>query len=126
MICKCDFGENFYEFLASFFLKSQGYIVFPEGTLNHLANFYGSPDIVVARLGEFQKKLIEKGIINGGAIITELNLKPFSQRDTIKSRHRIVPNIYEPYFVTIEVEPSPDRASGGRGQVRKYVMSGYF
>ena len=126
VICKCGFGEDFYEFLASFFLKRQGYIVFPEGTLNHLANFYGSPDIVAARLGGFQKKLVEKGIINGGAIITELDLKPFGQRSIIKSEHSVIPNVNETYFVAIEVEPSSDRASGGRGQARKYAMSGYF
>lgn len=127
VICKTDFGEDFYSFLASFFLKQQGYIVFPEGTLDHLVNFYGIPDIVVAKLGDFQEKLVKKNVINCGTIITELNLKIFSQEEsTIKSRCNIDSNIGERYFVAIEVEPSSDRASGGRGQAEKYVMSRYF
>ncbi len=127
VICKCGFGEDFYSFLASFFLKQQGYIVFPEGTLDHLVNFYGAPDIVVAKLGDFQERLVEEGVMDRGAIITELNLKMFNQKEsTIKSRCSIDFNVGETYFVAVEVEPGSDRASSGRGQARKYAMSGYF
>ncbi len=35
-------------------------------------------------------------------------------------------DIKETYFIAVEVEPSPDRASGGRTQLEKYVDSRYF
>jgi len=114
-------GEDLYGALGGFSLRDQGYIVFPEGILGYpFVDLAGVPDLIAVKFGTFQDKLIEEGIIEHGAWLSELELQKIFGKCTRKDK------IGEEEALAIEVEPSKPRASGGRKQLAAYVSTRHF
>lgn len=114
-------GEDLYGALGGFSLRERGYIVFSEDTLGYpFVDLEGVPDLIAVKLGAFQDKLIEEGIIEHGAWLPELELQKIFGKYTRKGK------IGEEETLVIEVEPSKPRASGGRKQLAAYVKTRHF
>jgi len=112
--------EYLYGALGGFSLREQGYIIFPEEArlLNWLVGFTG--DLIAVKLGAFQDKLIEEGIIEYGAWLPELELQKIFGKCTKKSKIEVEE------AVAVEIESSKESASSGRGQLTGYVKGGHF
>lgn len=73
IICYTWGGEGLYIVLAGFILRDLGYIIFPEGILDHLL-FTGVSDMIAIKIPELQDDLKNKGIIEKGAWFAEFEL----------------------------------------------------
>jgi len=113
-------GEDLYGALGGFSLRDKGYIVFPEeaGLLNWIVGFTG--DLIAIKLGAFQDKLTEEGIIEYGALLPEFELQNIFGKCTKKGK------IQEEEAAAVEIESSKESASDGRRQLRGYVRAGHF
>jgi len=106
--------------VGSFILRNLGYIIFPEGLVDpFICN--GVPDLVIAKLGKLQEVLIERGIIENGGFLAELELWPIFGKSSNSIPEKIVEEI-----LAVEVEPDARRASGGRKQIEAYLASRSF
>jgi hypothetical protein len=120
VICRTTFGEDFYGAVGAFALRSEGYLVFPEGTLSDLLKMWGTPDMVAVKLGPFQEELAEFSVVERGALLDEVELYGQCENRGAGS---------EPFLeeaVAVEVESSSSTASKGREQLGSYVSTGYF
>lgn len=113
-------GEDLYGALGGFSLREQGYIVFPEGILDHFVWLAGVPDLIAVKLGVFQDKLIEEGIIEYGGFIPEFEMLEIFGKCTRRDK------VEEEKALAVEVEPGKRRASGGRKQLAAYMSTGHF
>jgi hypothetical protein len=113
--------EDLYGALGGLSLREKGYIVFPEGILGYpFIDLAGVPDLIAVKLGAFQDKLIEEGIIEYGGIIPEFEMLGIFGRCTRRGK------VEEEKAVVVEVESSKPRASGGHKQLDAYVSTGHF
>jgi hypothetical protein len=126
IIC-CTGGEELYEILAGFVLREQGYILFPEydyGMVNSLLleRISGVPDMVAVKLGAFQDRLIEQGLMEHGAWFHEIELSAanlLGNSSTAKQNYQIGPEV----ALAIEVEDTAYEASSGYKQLDDYNAS---
>jgi len=114
-------NEELYAALASFTLRKMGYIVFPEGIIDKFVNLGGVPDLIAVKLGDFQHRLIRDGVIEGGALITEINLHDILGRVGFPAEEGGAEEA-----VAVEVESQKYKASEGRRQLESYLSSGCF
>ncbi len=113
-------GEDFYTIVGSFILRDLGYIIFPEDLIDvFICN--GVPDLVVAKLGNLQEVLIDRGIIENGGFLAEVELWPIFGK-----RSKVIPKNIIEEVLAVETEPEARRASGGRKQIKTYLNSGSF
>lgn len=113
-------GEDLYGALGGFSLKDKGYIVFPEAILDYFVGLDGVPDLIAVKLGAFQDRLIEEGVIEYGAWLPELELQRIFDKCMRKGKTE------KEEALAVEVEPSKPRASSGHKQLNAYVSTGHF
>lgn len=116
-------GEPFYEVMAAFALREKGYIVFPESawTMPFWSGLGGVPDLIAFKLGNFQKQLVNSGVIQRGAFLAEVEMFPLLRLNEDRGIEEVPDEA-----IAVEVEPEPKRASGGRKQLEAYLSSGLF
>lgn len=119
-ICYTYGGEALYNIIAGFSLRKKGYVVFPEGTLDLFLTFNGVPDLVVVKLGAFQDKMIEQGIIEHGAWLAEFELQSVFGKCKRKG------TVKEEKAIAVEGESASKAASAGHKQLDAYVRTGHF
>lgn len=112
---KEDMGEPLMTYIVSSFLRRKGFIVDP---FNEALGTRGFPDLFAFKLPQIQNKLADLGIVEGGFYLNELELmgkkKKFTKVDEEKS-------------IVIEIEsPGKSRFYGGKDQVMKYLLDGYY
>lgn len=149
IIC-CTGGEELYGILAGFTLRERGYIIFPEydfGMIDAclgIGRMGGVPDMVAAKLGEFQDRLIDQGAIEYGAWFHELELRQLllarenggngsggekgnraASAEAKKSRVTTTA-VPEEISMVIEVEDTSREASGGYRQLLGYTTTSMY
>ena len=113
-------NEGMMEYIASSFLRGNGFIV--DKFNESLTMGPGAPDLFAIKIPELQNKLIDLKVTNGGFYLNELELLNLFGERTTKRR------IKEMKSIVIEVEGPTDsgRFSAGRKQVLGYLGYGCY
>lgn len=128
IIC-CTGGEELYEILAGYILREKGYILFPEydfGFASMFLQMHGVPDMIAAKLGQFQSKLITQRLIDQGGWFHEIELKSVIGGYKTEDNTNYNTEISEEYVLALEIEDTAQEASSGYKQLYDYTATNYF
>ncbi len=123
IICITSLGEDFYDAIGSYILRSLGFIVIPQEVYSLFEYIWGVPDLIAVKLGRFQEDLIKAGVIEYGALLMEFELYGLFGKRKYKAEPR---KIDQEISVVVEVKGESRVGSRGHKQLNKYLNSGLF
>jgi hypothetical protein len=127
IIC-CTGGEELYKILAGYVLREKGYLLFPEydfGMVSMFLEMSGVPDMIAVKLGSFQDKLINEGIIANGGWFHEIELMAGTNHQEIDDSIDEAA-VDELLILALEIEDTAQEASSGYNQLHDYTATSYF